>query len=98
MATAIQIGSKGRAEEKPRPGSRTKAPKPIVFRRVASTLSTQELGAKLSPDLREWVDRVIVPALLREYLGEETVGNCLAKSGEAVRHSETDALSSEEVR
>lgn len=28
--------------------------------------STEELGAKLNPELRDWVDRVIVPALLRE--------------------------------
>lgn len=98
MQKPFQIEAKGRAEKKARPGCRTRAPKPIVLRRVASTLSTQELGAKLSHDVREWVDRVIVPALMREYLTEKRDGNCLAKFAEPVRHSEPDALSSEEVR
>jgi hypothetical protein len=30
----------------------------------------EKLGAKLSPALREWADRVIIPALAREYLAE----------------------------
>jgi len=98
MQEPFQIEAKRRAEKKACPGFRTRAPKPIVLRRVTSALSTQELGAKLSPDVREWVDRVIVPALMREYLAEETARNCLAKFAEPVRHSEPDALSSEEVR
>jgi len=98
MQEPLQIEAKGRAEKKARQGCRTRAPKAIVLRRVASTLSTQELGARLSHDVREWVDRVIVPALMREYLAEETARNCLAKFAEPVRHSEPDALSSEEVR
>ncbi len=31
----------------------------------------QKLGAKLDPALREWADRVIIPALAREYLAEQ---------------------------
>jgi len=31
----------------------------------------QRLGAKLDPALREWADRVIIPALAREYLAEQ---------------------------
>jgi len=30
----------------------------------------EKLGAKLPPALREWADRVIIPALAREYLAE----------------------------
>ena len=30
----------------------------------------QRLGAKLDPALRAWADRVIIPALAREYLAE----------------------------
>ena len=75
MQVPLQVEAKGRAEQRARPGCRTRAPKTIAFRRVASSLSTQQLGAKLSPEIREWVDRVIVPALMRECLearGEET--------------------------
>jgi hypothetical protein len=31
----------------------------------------QRLGAKLDPALREWADRVIIPALAREYQVEQ---------------------------
>jgi hypothetical protein len=31
----------------------------------------QRLGAKLDPALRAWADRVIIPALAREYLTEQ---------------------------
>ncbi len=31
----------------------------------------QKLGAKLDPALREWADRVIIPALARVYLAEQ---------------------------
>jgi hypothetical protein len=31
----------------------------------------QRLGAKLDPALREWADRVIIPALAREYHAEQ---------------------------
>jgi hypothetical protein len=31
----------------------------------------QRLGAKLDPALREWADRVIIPALAREYPAEQ---------------------------
>jgi len=31
----------------------------------------QRLGAKLDPALRAWADRVIIPALAREYLAEQ---------------------------
>lgn len=45
------------------------------------------LGEKLSPDLREFVDRVIVPALLREYLAEKKAENPVAASPRSVANS-----------
>ncbi len=30
----------------------------------------ERLGARLDPALREWADRIIIPALAREYLAE----------------------------
>lgn len=98
MQAPLQIEAKARADEKAHPRSRIDPTKTILLRRAASAFSTQELGAKLRPELREWVDRVIVPALLREYTAEKRTGNCLAKSAEAVRQFEPDALSCEERR
>ena len=31
----------------------------------------EKLGARLDPALREWADKVIIPALAREYLVEQ---------------------------
>jgi len=45
------------------------------------------LGARLSPDLREFVDRVIVPALLREYLAEKKAENPIAATPQSVADS-----------
>jgi hypothetical protein len=67
--------------------------------RIDRAPSTEELGAKLSPEMREWVDRVIVPALLREYLAEKKAGNCLANPAGAMAQSQTtDRLSAEGVK
>lgn len=69
----------------------------VPFRRLSP--STEELGAKLSPELREFVDRVIVPALLREYLAEKRRENCVAAMPHTVADSEPDVrLSAEGVQ
>jgi hypothetical protein len=48
----------------------------------------QRLGAKLDPALRDFVDRVIVPALVREYIAEHGTPNQLAHPARAVRQFE----------
>jgi hypothetical protein len=48
----------------------------------------QRLGAKLDPALRDIVDRVIVPALVREYIAEHGTPNQLARPARAVRQFE----------
>ena len=55
----------------------------------------EKLGAKLDPALREWADRVIIPALAREFLAErdakriakrvETVAQFQLKTGLSAR-------------
>lgn len=45
----------------------------------------QRLGAKLDPGLRDFVDRVIVPALVREYVAEHGEPIRLAEPARAVR-------------
>ena len=49
------------------------------------TAERQRLGAKLSPALRDFVDRVIVPALTREYIAEHGSGNHIANCSATVR-------------
>jgi hypothetical protein len=45
----------------------------------------QKLGAKLDPALRDFIDMVIVPALVREYIAENETPNQLARPARAVR-------------
>jgi hypothetical protein len=48
----------------------------------------QRLGAKLDPALREWADRVIIPALAREFLANQD-SKQIAKDVPSVAQFET---------
>jgi hypothetical protein len=57
----------------------------------------ERLGARLDPALRTFIDRVIVPALVREYIADRQNG--LAAGARAVAQSEaSNALSAEGVQ
>ena len=56
----------------------------------------EELGNKLDPALREWADRVIIPALVREYLAEQEKKR-IAESLEPVAQFEPKMLLSARV-
>jgi hypothetical protein len=59
----------------------------------------QRLGAKLPPALRDFVDRVIVPALVREYVAEHGAGNHIANRSATVRQFPVnDRLSAGEIQ
>ena len=59
----------------------------------------QRLGAKLDPKLREWIDRVIVPALVREYIAEHKHSDCIADPTRAVRQFQSnERLSAEGIQ
>lgn len=59
----------------------------------------QKFGAKLDPNLREWIDRVVVPALVREYIAEHKEPNRVADPARAVRQFEAnDRLSAEGIQ
>jgi hypothetical protein len=59
----------------------------------------QRLGAKLDPKLREWIDRVIVPALVREYIAEHKSSDCVADPANVVRQFQAnDRLSAEGIQ
>jgi hypothetical protein len=53
----------------------------------------QRLGAKLDPALREWADRVIIPALAREFLANQN-SKQIAKDVPPVAQFETKCRSS----
>ena len=56
------------------------------------------LGAKVKPALRSWIDNVIVPSLVDEWLAREESANCPAKTpGAVVQFDRSKMLSAEEV-
>lgn len=57
----------------------------------------ERLGARLSPSVRGWVDNVIVPALLKEWLSREESVNRLADRPTAVTQFEPGKKASAEV-
>ena len=58
-------------------------------RQRSSTRSTR-LGKRLDPDLKSWLDNVIIPALVREYLAEIKKQNRLATTGPSEVTSDKD--------
>jgi hypothetical protein len=46
-----------------------------------SSARSARLGKRLDPDLKSWLDNVIIPALVREYLAEIKQQNRLATTG-----------------
>lgn len=49
--------------------------------RQGSSARSARLGKRLDPDLKSWLDNVIIPALVREYLAEIKQNNRLAATG-----------------
>ena len=55
----------------------------------------EKLGAKLDPALREWADKVIIPALAREYLAQGTWKRIALKQGTVAEFKVENGLSAE---
>jgi hypothetical protein len=55
----------------------------------------EKLGAKLDPALREWADRVIIPALAREYLAQGRSDSAVRKEGTVAEFKAKNRLSAE---
>jgi hypothetical protein len=56
----------------------------------------EKLGARLDPALRAWADRVIIPALAREFLSERAAMR-IAKKVETVAEFQSKTVLSAEV-
>ncbi len=54
-------------------------------------------GAKLSPALKDWIDRVIVPALVKEFLDARREKPCVAFR-QMAHSAPSTSVSAEEVR
>ena len=54
----------------------------------------ETLGGKLDPALREWADKVIIPALAREYLAQGVRDRIARDVGRVTEFDEVDAESS----
>ena len=53
----------------------------ITQERQRNSARSARLGKRLDPDLKSWLDNVIIPALVREYLAEIKQQNRLATTG-----------------
>lgn len=57
----------------------------------------QRLGAKLDPALREWADRVIIPALAREFSAEREKTRIAEGTAPVAQFESKDRLSARET-
>jgi hypothetical protein len=53
----------------------------ILQEKQRNSARSTRLGKRLDPDLKSWLDNVIIPALVREYLAEIKQQNRLATTG-----------------
>jgi hypothetical protein len=53
----------------------------ILQEKQRNSARSARLGKRLDPDLKSWLDNVIIPALVREYLAEIKQQNRLATAG-----------------
>lgn len=62
-------------------GKSTKNEVGPVQERERNSARSARLGKRLDPDLKSWLDNVIIPALVREYVAEIKQQNRLATTG-----------------
>jgi hypothetical protein len=60
---------------------------------ISLQAARQRLGEKLDPALREWADRVIIPALAREFSAEQHKKQIAEPSESVAQFETTDRLS-----
>jgi hypothetical protein len=62
-------------------GNGSKTGNEILQEKQRKSARSARLGKRLDPDLKSWLDNVIIPALVREYLAEIKQQNRLATTG-----------------
>jgi hypothetical protein len=68
----------------------TKSGSGATLERLPGSARTSNLGKRLNPALKSWMDNVIIPALVREYLAEIEMRNRLATTGGSEVTSDKD--------
>jgi hypothetical protein len=68
----------------------TKDGNEATLERHPGSTRSSALGKRLDPALKSWMDNVIIPALLREYLAEIEQRNRLATIGDSEVTSDKD--------
>jgi hypothetical protein len=63
----------------------------VVRDRQSGSTRSSNLGKKLDPALKSWLDNVIIPALVREHLAEIEKRNRLATTGNTEVTSDKDS-------
>ena len=61
-----------------------------ALERQSGSTRSSGLGTRLDPALKSWMDNVIIPALVREYLAEIEKRNRLATTGGSEVTSDKD--------
>lgn len=61
-----------------------------TLERQSGSARSPGLGKRLDPALKSWMDNVIIPALVREYLAEIEGRNRLASTGSSEVTSDKD--------
>jgi hypothetical protein len=61
-----------------------------TLERQSGSTRSSGLGKRLNPALKSWMDNVIIPALVREYLAEIEKRNRLATTGDSEVTSDKD--------
>jgi hypothetical protein len=62
-------------------GKTTKSGPGSAAERQPRSGRSARIGKRLDPDLKSWLDNVVIPALVREYLAETEKRNRLASTG-----------------
>jgi hypothetical protein len=70
--------------------TRIKSEKKAMLEAQSASARSSNLGKRLDPALKSWMDNVIIPALVREYLAEIEERNRLATTGPSEVTSDKD--------
>ncbi len=69
----------------------------INFKMATATKLVEPRGANLSPALKDWIDRMIVPALVKEFLDAQREKPCLV-FGQVAHSAASTSVPAEGVR
>ncbi len=66
----------------------------VTLEKLPGSTRSSSAGKRLDPALKSWLDNVIIPALVREYMAEIKKRNRLATTGPSEVTSDKDGIQS----